>query len=631
MQRNEKRTCIAGFVVLLGVALLALAPAAAQAATIFADDFEQGLTGWVMSGSPDWYSGAPSDGERSVQLRKHESLQRRVSTRGYDNIVVRFSLAGLGFNRPLDELDVTWYDSGVWRLLRRIDQGDPMLDGELHALAFRLPPSAAGKDTFTLRFSLADRGNGHTRAYVDDVEILGYAANYTLNLSQVGEGTVRVDGVEQTLPWSQTYPYGTVVSLQARAGADYRFGAWTGDLSGSDASTSVVMEGDKTIVANFIQNQYVLNLIGNGTVLVDGVAHALPWSGIYDPGTRVTLEAVNDTSGTFANWYGDLSGSANPVTITVHKDTNIGAAFSVNRYTLVIMGTGGGNVVVDGVAYALPWSGTYDYGALVAVEAYADDGYGFDGWTGDLNETTNPVYITMDGDKSLTAHFVQGLYVLDLESDGGQVKVDGVAHDLPWSGNYLYGTSVTLEAVSDINRTFSNWYGDLSGVDNPVTITIGGDTGIGVTFTVNRYTLTVAGDGYGTVAVDGVLQTLPWSGTYDYGTSVELDAYPDEGYRFRGWSGDLSGSDPSAVVTVEGDKSVAASFAPDVYALNLTGNGTVSVDGVPQALPWSGVYPYGADVSLEAVSDAGLTFTGWSGALSGSTNPATITHHHGRC
>ncbi|MCK6606644.1 MAG: choice-of-anchor H family protein [Ignavibacteriaceae bacterium] len=65
------------------------------------------------------------------------------------------------------------------------------------------------------------------------------------------------------------------------------------------------------------------------------------------------------------------------------------------------------------------------------------------------------------------------------------------------------------------------------------------------------------------------------------------------------------------------------------YTLNLsktgTGTGGVKVNGTLQLLPYSASFPSGSNVTLEAVPDANYTFTGWSGALSGTVNPTSIT------
>jgi len=72
---------------------------------------------------------------------------------------------------------------------------------------------------------------------------------------------------------------------------------------------------------------------------------------------------------------------------------------SLVQYVLTISaGTGG---------KTYPESGTHTYndGTQVYIIATPDSGYEFSGWTGDVSGTTNPITITMDSDKSVTATF----------------------------------------------------------------------------------------------------------------------------------------------------------------------------------------------------------------------------------
>ena len=106
-----------------------------------------------------------------------------------------------------------------------------------------------------------------------------------------------------------------------------------------------------------------------------------------------------------------------------------------------------------------------------------------------------------------------------------------------------------------------------------------------------------------------------------YGDVVTLTATPAAGYTFAGWSGDLTGSTNPATVTMNAGKTITASFTQDNYTLsiNTTGSGAVAKS------PDQATYLYGDVVTLTATPVAGYTFAGWSGALSGSANPATLT------
>lgn len=53
-----------------------------------------------------------------------------------------------------------------------------------------------------------------------------------------------------------------------------------------------------------------------------------------------------------------------------------------------------------------PQKDAYSPGETVTLEAVANDGYQFKQWSGDLTGSTNPVTITMDEDKTITAEFI---------------------------------------------------------------------------------------------------------------------------------------------------------------------------------------------------------------------------------
>ena len=77
--------------------------------------------------------------------------------------------------------------------------------------------------------------------------------------------------------------------------------------------------------------------------------------------------------------------------------------------------------------------------------------------------------------------------------------------------------------------------------------------------TLQSYQLTISSTSGGTV-------TLPGEGTrtYDAGTVVELVATPDEGYEFRGWTGDTvhiaNPNSISTTITMNGSYSISAGF-----------------------------------------------------------------------
>jgi len=77
--------------------------------------------------------------------------------------------------------------------------------------------------------------------------------------------------------------------------------------------------------------------------------------------------------------------------------------------------------------------------------------------------------------------------------------------------------------------------------------------GEGIPECKNMFTLKTGGT-HGSVTLN------PSDGLYNPGTAVIITASPDFGYAFANWSGDLSGSASPMTVTMDGKKSVSASF-----------------------------------------------------------------------
>jgi hypothetical protein len=113
--------------------------------------------------------------------------------------------------------------------------------------------------------------------------------------------------------------------------------------------------------------------------------------------------------------------------------------------------------------------------------------------------------------------------------------------------------------------------------------------------------------------------------TVTAGTSVTLTANPGGGL-FSGWSGDCNGADLSCTVTVNDQLNVTATFTP-VFTLAIGRSGSGTVTGNPAGAfstqincggSCSAKFAQGTTVTLNATPAAGLNFTGWSGACSGT-------------
>ncbi len=204
---------------------------------------------------------------------------------------------------------------------------------------------------------------------------------------------------------------------------------------------------------------------------------------------------------------------------------------------------------------------------------------------------------------------------------------NGNGDPIPGEGAHTYNIGDEVPLIADpAPGTNFQWSGDGVSVyeNNDQTITITGDMAITITYTLIEYTLTVNTAGaFGT----GTVTKNPDQATYHYGDVVQLTAVPGTGETFASWSGDLSGSTNPDSVTINGNKSVTANFDYIEYTLTVNTAGAVFGDGTGTVTknPDQATYHYGDVVQLTAVPGTGETFASWSGDLSGSTNPDSVT------
>ncbi len=218
-------------------------------------------------------------------------------------------------------------------------------------------------------------------------------------------------------------------------------------------------------------------------------------------------------------------------------------AYEWQGYTLTV------NIAGEGTVNQDPERSRFGYLEQVSLNATADTGWYFAGWSGDVESTDNPLIVTMDGHTNITANFLQIEYTLTITPDGsGSVSVD------PPRATYHYNDVVTLTPLPDPGWSFDSWGGDATGADNPLSYTILGDTSITATFTQDEYLLTVTPIGSGTVSID------PEQDTYHYGDEVTLLATPKLSWAFYGWDGDATGTDNPLTISIVGHTTITATF-----------------------------------------------------------------------
>ncbi|MCB0112110.1 MAG: InlB B-repeat-containing protein, partial [Caldilineaceae bacterium] len=246
----------------------------------------------------------------------------------------------------------------------------------------------------------------------------------------------------------------------------------------------------------------------------------------------------------------------------------------------------------------------------VTLNATADPGWRFDGWSGDATGTTNPLVLQLTGNTVVTATFSQEHYTLTTDVVGSGSVVPS-----PQQDSYVYGDVVTLVAEPTVGWSFVGWSDQGLGTDSTVQVTITGNTTISAIFAKNEYTIAR------TVIGSGNLTLAPEKTVYEHGDLVQFKATANAaGWVFARWEGDLTGTINPQSVTMERSLAVTAVFTKTRHTLTeLTiGNGSLVVT------PKKEFYFYGDNVTVTALPAAGWTLDGWSGDSTGRDNPITL-------
>lgn len=190
-----------------------------------------------------------------------------------------------------------------------------------------------------------------------------------------------------------------------------------------------------------------------GTIKIDQVApSSYPTTRDINSGANVSLEAVPAPGYVFSNWSGDMPSETNPAVILIDCNKSIKANFSKTVYPLTVQVNGNGSTT--------PAAGTSDYnkGQQVTIAATPDDGWQFDGWTGDVAEPRSfKTTVVIDSAKTVIANFVQTTYALKVVIKGG-----GSIEHRPNSDIYQKGTAVEVIASPDSGWQFDGWTGDVA-------------------------------------------------------------------------------------------------------------------------------------------------------------------------
>jgi hypothetical protein len=209
----------------------------------------------------------------------------------------------------------------------------------------------------------------------------------------------------------------------------------------------------------------------------------------------------------------------------------------------------------------------FDAGTQVTLSITPDPTSLFLGWNGACSGTA-PCTVTVDADKTITASFTTG-FLLSAHVLGNVAA--GMITSIPAGINcgtdcyeaYPTGSQVTLTATPAPGTKLNQWYGCDTVSGNTCMVSMSAAKDVSASFIFDSsLTVVRSGTGYGTVLSDpaGINcgQTCTMFGPSE--TLVTLQAIPDAGFVFTGWSGGGCSGIESCQLTLSSSMTVTARF-----------------------------------------------------------------------
>ena len=373
---------------------------------------------------------------------------------------------------------------------------------------------------------------------------------------------------------------------------------------------------------------------GRVTSSVGGIDCGTTCAHDYPPNTTVTLTAEPAVGSVFAGWMGGCTGTSPTCDVTLAHATTVTATFTLKTFTVTVgkVGVGTGTVMGSGINCGATCTTTVSYGTAITLTAAPLALSNFIGWSAPCTGT-GTCTTTITANTTITAAFaLNDISMTVTKSGNGSGTVTsapaGINCGVDCDQIYVANTMVTLTAAPAIGSTFTGWSGAGCTGTGACIVTMTTAVLVTATFTLDRFQLDVARGGNGTGTVTSAPAGIACGGDcneiYDYNTMVTLTAAAGTGSTFTGWNGGGCTGTGTCVVAVTAATSVTATFTLDMHLLTValagTGSGAVTSTpaGITCGVDCNQLYNHGTMVSLAAAPSVGSTFSGWSGACTGT-------------
>ncbi len=469
--------------------------------------------------------------------------------------------------------------SGLDSLNAEDRNGDRNLDGftNLEEYLYSLVPVVLTDEKPVVNIILPVSDTGFLQT--DDVIVKAIATDYGDGFIESLEVFIDADLVKST----DSTALDTVLT-NLGAGVHYIIAKATDD------SGNVAIDSSKIYIGTKMCFLTIDSIVGGGTVEFD------PPGEIYVEGMEVSLVATPSFPFHFEEWTGDLTGSQNPVMVTMLDNVSLSAKFVMNSNSVV-------NINFQPASSPVPPGYIPDYGYEYGLR---DTGYSFGWGTGPNNETRDRGKPDDPRKSTLNHMYKNGMVIWEFGLPDGFYDVNIFMGD---AGNIDQDNSINLEGIDRMDPTpnignFDEYYFENVEVnDGRLTITPL------IKPKIIFIKIGLKGSAFGKFLLVG---NGSGTGEYHSGDLVEIAAdEPEDDYVFYSWTGDSAYvTDPTAIIGTLNmpavDITVVASYLSLIKKLTVRyGSG-------------SGEYKEGDVVNITAdTPPAGKLFDKWTGDTAG--------------
>ncbi|MDY0280524.1 MAG: endonuclease [Salinivirgaceae bacterium] len=412
---------------------------------------------------------------------------------------------------------------------------------------------------------------------------------FTLNVSIVGGGNVTVNGT--TYLETQTFNENEIANLKAISQNGWQFSGWSGDVTSTNAITSVLMTSNKNITAIFVEQSETLediviwnfedlNTTADGGIAtnLDRVISTNTEGEISFPAGAGSGASVSSTSWDNGSnskyWIIDFSTLGyNSISFSSkQRSSNTGPKDFKVQYKLET------SEWIDVLSSIVTVANNFTDGQLIDIslpQEVSDVNKVYLRWIMTSNTAVNGSAVALSGTSRMDDIVIRGMgfsssvqHTLTINTIGeGSVTVGGVDYSTPIIVDE--NTILDLVATSASGWEFSGWTGTVADIEeSTTTVTMNANKTITATFTeipTQQYTLIISTIGNGSVKVNGI----DYSNVLEFneGTVVNLIAIAEENNLFVQWTGDLQSENATIPIVMNQDKSITANFRPVISAV----------------------------------------------------------------